>query len=335
MISHRERIQVCLAGEVPDRTPVALWRHFPVDDQSPADLAAAQLAFQRMHDFDLLKVTPASSFCLRDWGAQDEWRGEAEGTREYTRRVIDTPGDWERLPILDAAAPHLAGQLACLRQIRAGLGPDTPLLQTVFNPLAQAKNLAGSERLLVHLRRYPEAVMKGLETITISTCRFVEAALQTGIDGIFFAVQHAQAALLGTDEFARFSRDFDLQILETAGELWCNILHLHGADIYFDVVTDYPVHAFNWHDRETSPSLAEAQRKYKGVVCGGLSRETLVYKTPDEVRKEAQDAVRQTGGRRLILSTGCVVPIIAPYGNIQAARQAVNRKSEPGDRKSL
>jgi uroporphyrinogen decarboxylase len=334
MTSHRERIQACLAGEVPDRTPVALWRHFPVDDQSPSALAAAQLAFQRTHDFDLLKVTPASSFCLRDWGAQDEWRGDPEGTRHYTQHVIQVPQDWERLPVLDPSAPHLAGQLACLRQIRAGLGPDTPLLQTVFNPLAQAKNLAGNETLLAHLRKYPEAVLKGLEVIMASTCRFVEASLKTGIDGIFYAVQHAQAALLSTEELAKFSRDFDLQVLETAGELWCNMLHLHGTDIYFDWLMDYPVHVINWHDRETPPSLAEAQKKYHGVVCGGLSRETLVFKTEEEVRKEVEDAIQQTGGQRLILSTGCVVPIIAPYGNIQAAREAVNRKSEISNRKS-
>src|ERR1700690_3669392 len=122
MTTHRERIQACLAGEMPDQTPVALWRHFPVDDQSPETLVAAQIAFQRAYDFDLVKVTPASSFCLRDWGAEDEWRGDPEGTRQYTKHVIFQPQDWERLPVLDPTAPHLAGQLACLRQIRAGIG---------------------------------------------------------------------------------------------------------------------------------------------------------------------------------------------------------------------
>ena len=195
MTTHRERIQACLAGDIPDQTPVALWRHFPVDDQSPETLAAAQIAFQGSYDFDLVKVTPASSFCLRDWGAEDEWRGNPEGTRQYTKRVISQPQDWERLPVLDPTAPHLAGQLACLRQIRAGIGPNAPMLQTIFNPLAQAKNLAGQNTLLVHLRKHPDAVMKGLQTIAISTRRFVEAALETGIDGIFYAVQHAQAAL--------------------------------------------------------------------------------------------------------------------------------------------
>ena len=62
MTTHRERLQACLAGETPDRVPVALWRHFPVDDQSPETLAAATLHWQSVYDFDFVKVTPASSF---------------------------------------------------------------------------------------------------------------------------------------------------------------------------------------------------------------------------------------------------------------------------------
>ena len=38
--------------------------------------------------------------------------------------------------------------------------------------------------------------------------------------------------------------------------------------------------------------------------------------------QESEDAIAQTGGERLILGTGCVLPIIAPYGNIVAARES-------------
>ena len=81
MITHRARLEACLAGETLDRPPVALWRHFPVDDQTPQGLAASTLAFQRLFDFDLVKVTPSSSYCLQDWGSRDDWRGNPEGTR--------------------------------------------------------------------------------------------------------------------------------------------------------------------------------------------------------------------------------------------------------------
>src|SRR5215510_15414304 len=125
MTTHKERLQACLHGELIDRPPVALWRHFPVDDQAPATLANAALNFQQNYDFDLVKVTPASSFCVRDWGVEDEWRGDTEGTRQYTKRVIHDPSDWERLPVLNLSAEHLAAQLECLRLIRKELDSNT------------------------------------------------------------------------------------------------------------------------------------------------------------------------------------------------------------------
>jgi uroporphyrinogen decarboxylase len=333
-LTARERLQACIKNDpVLDRPPVALWRHFPVDDQSPESLAAATLDFQHHYDFDLVKVTPASSFAIKDWGAEDAWEGSTEGTRRYTHHPIQTPGDWERLPVLDPRkAPHLSGQITCLPQIRAGLGPGIPLLQTVFSPLAQAKNLAGGETLIIHMRQYPEAVLKGLRIIAETTRRFVEASMETGIDGIFYAVQHAQAGLMTLAEYKTFGLPFDLTTSEPADGLWCNLLHLHGLHIYFDLVPAFsprfPI--VNWHDRETYPSLAEARTsevfktsEVSPVFCGGVSQHTIVYANASAVREEAADAIRQTGGRRLLLGTGCVVPIIAPHGNILATRQSV------------
>ena len=323
MNTHKERIQACLENEILDRPPVALWRHFPVDDQEPKSLAEATLHFQQEYDFDLVKVTPASSFCVKDWGVEDHWMGDTEGTRRYTKRIIDDPRDWESLPSLDPTARHLAGQLDCLRFIRAGLDPETPLLQTIFSPLAQAKNLAGNGTLIAHLRLYPEAVMKGLRTIAETTRRFVESCLDTGVDGIFYAIQHAQASLLTLEEYRTFGLPHDQEALDSAEVLWCNLLHLHGRDIYFSLLDSLKFQIVNWHDRETSPSLTEAQGLFSGVVCGGMRQDTLVYETQAEVRKEAMDAIQRTGGKRFILGTGCVVPVIASHGNILAARKSV------------
>ncbi len=322
--SHRERMQACLADDTAlDRPPVALWRHFPVDDQDPATLAAATLAFQRRYDFDLVKVTPASSYSIKDWGAEDVWEGHTEGTRRYTRHVIGKPQDWEHLPVLSPSSPYLARQLDCLRMIRTELPSETPLLQTIFSPLAQAKNLAGGESLIVHLRTHPDAVLKGLKTIAESTRHFVEACMEVGLDGVFYAVQHAQAGLLVQKEYEKFGLPFDMRILEPAVELWCNLLHIHGDNIYFNLARKYPCQIVNWHDRETSPSLVEGLRNYRGAVCGGISQNTIVLGDRSEVRKEAADAISQTGGRRFILGTGCVVPVIAPHGNLVTARQIV------------
>jgi len=323
MSTHKERIQACLNNETLDRPPVALWRHFPVDDQDPRSLADATLHFQQMYDFDIVKVTPASSFCLKDWGIEDQWMGDTEGTRHYSQRIIHSPHDWETLPALNPTAPHLAAQLECLRFLRAELEPETPLLQTIFSPLAQAKNLAGNDTLLAHLRLYPEAVMKGLATIAETIRRFVEACMDERIDGVFYAIQHAQASLLTFDEYKLFGLPGDEKVLEPAQELWCNLLHLHGHNIYFSVLDSLKFPIVNWHDRETFPTLTEARELFGSVLCGGMRQDSLVYEDQAQVRQEAADALQQTNGRRFILGTGCVVPVIASHGNLLAARNSV------------
>ncbi len=326
-ITHRQRIEKCLLGDLPDKTPIALWRHFPVDDQTPDRLARAVLEFQSINNFDLVKVTPSSSYCLKDWGVKDEWRGNPEGTRQYLSRVIQSPEDWLNLPVLNPFKGALGDQLNCLKIINNELGSGVPVLQTIFSPLAQAKNLVGGEILLVHLRQYPEAVLAGLKTVAETTSRFIEAAIKTGIAGIFYAVQHANYQLLSETEYIQFGRKFDLDVLELVRENWLNMLHLHGTNVMFKLFTAYPVQVMNWHDRETFPTLADGKKLFPGVVCGGLQRErTMELGNPDQVHSEASDAIRATEGKRFILGTGCVLQTTTPRANILAAIRTARRE---------
>jgi uroporphyrinogen decarboxylase len=323
-MTKRERLEAAIHGEPTDRPPVALWRHFPGDDQEAAELAASTVAFQRQYDFDFVKVTPASSFCVLDWGVEDTWLGNEEGTREYTHHPIHAPEQWYTLRRLEPGEGALGSQLRCLTSIREQLGDEVPFIQTVFNPLSQAKNLVGKQNLLGHLRQDPEAVRAGLEVITDTTARFIMAAREQGIAGIFYAVQHASYDQMSESEYGDFGIPFDRRLLEAASGLWLNVLHLHGNRVMFDLLADYDVQVVNWHDRETPPTLHEGQGKVKGAVLGGLRQwDTMLRGSPEDVHREAEDAIQQTGGQGFILGTGCVTPITAPWANLRAARDAV------------
>lgn len=325
-MTKRERLLAAFRGEEMDRVPVALWRHWPGDDQRAEDLARAHLDFQRQYDFDFLKVTPASSFCVEDWGVDAQWFGNVEGTREYVRRVVREPGDWARLPVLDPRQGALGRQVRCLEILREALGDEVPFLQTVFSPLAVAGYLAGDEVLLSHLRQHPEALRAGLEVITETLVRFVQEVERTGASGIFLALRHANHHLLCVEEYTHLGRAYDLRVLQAAQGMWCNVLHLHGSHVMFDLVADYPVGAINWHDRETPPTLAQALARTDRALIGGLRQvETVLRGTPEDVRREAADAIAQTGGRRFILGTGCVAFVASPTSNLYAAREAVER----------
>lgn len=323
--SKRKRLEAVIAGEKPDRLPVALWRHWPGDDQDADALAAASVKWQRDYDWDFLKVGPASSYSVIDWGGSDRWVGDIEGNRETVSYAVQTPDDWLKLTPLDPARGMLGRQVEALQRVGTAVAPTTPFIATVFSVLSQAKHLTGKERLLSHLRSHPDNLRHGLEAITESTLRFLEAARDAGIAGIYYAVQHARYPVLSSVEFDTWARPYDLRILEAASDLWLNVLHVHGSDIMLDAVADYPAHIVNWHDRETGVTLAEGLAQVGGAASGGVDHWTIHRESPEQALAEAADAVAQTGGRRLVLGTGCVLMVTTPTRNIRALREFVER----------
>jgi len=322
MMTKPERVRAAIRGEAVDRVPVALWRHFPGDDQRPADLARATSAFQTRYDFDFVKVSPSNGFIGEDWGAVTIYRGNPEGTREYVERPVKRPADWHKLKPLDVRRGVLGQQLECLRLLEHEWGTTVPFIQTVFNPLMVARYLRG-EAWVVDLREYPDDFRAGLEIITETMARLAHASVAAGAAGIFFATQAATYRLLSEAEYREFGVPYDLRVLAAAERGWFNLLHIHGDDIMFDLLHEYPVQAVNWHDRSTAPSLKEARGKFKGALVGGVKQwETLLQGNPAQVEAEVQEAIAQTGGRGLIVAAGCVIPITTPEANIQAVVKA-------------
>ena len=67
-------------------------------------------------------------------------------------------------------------------------------------------------------------------------------------------------------------------------------------------------------------------KRFGGAVSGGLEHwQDVLRGDSDQIRARAIDAVEQTGGHRLILSSGCVAPCNTPFSNLRAVRQAVER----------
>jgi uroporphyrinogen decarboxylase len=324
-MNKRERLEKTIAGEPVDRAPVALWRHWPGDDQRAADLARSVVAFQRAYDWDFVKITPASSYSVVDYGVTDEWQGNIEGTRAYTRRPVSRSLDWTELRPLDPMRGALARELDSARLVCEGLGDGVPVLQTVFSPLSQAKHLAGNDLLLRHMRTQPDRLRTALNVLTETTLRFIEALRRVPVAGIFYAVQHADYGIMSEDEYLAFGAPYDRKILEALPQRWWfNLMHLHGDAPMFRLTCDFPVQSINWHDREAEPNLLHGKSLFNGAVCGGLSRWEHVHQsTPAVVRDAAREALEQTNSRRFILSTNCVIMVTTPLSNIRAVREAV------------
>jgi uroporphyrinogen decarboxylase len=262
------------------------------------------------------------------WGAKLAPKNNEEGTREYLHRVINSEKDWLSLPKIDVTQGVLGRELKALHLIRQGIQTDTPLVQTIFSPLGTARNLAG-DRYLQDMRAQPNLFHKALEIITEVTIEFARQNIETGADGVFFAVQLASYDMMTEPEYREFGLRYDRRVLDACkSETQFTILHMHGFNIMFDLLRDYPVQILNWHDRRTAPSLSEAQRGFNGVTAGGIDEFNVLQKgTPEQVRTQIKEAFEQTKGLRLMIAPGCVALINTPDENIRAAIRAVREFS--------
>jgi uroporphyrinogen decarboxylase len=323
-MTHWERVRAALKGEETDRVPIALWRHWPPDDETPEGLAAVSLRWQQAYDFDLVKLTPTGTYGIEDWGGRTTYTSADHGMRSVVKHGVTSADKWPCLERLDVTQNYLGNQIAAVRMVADELQSSAPILQTVFSPLTTARKLAG-DRVFTHLRLHPEALKAGLQIIAETHARFALESLRAGAHGIFFATQCDSYQVLSEAEYREFGEVYDRMILDAVRpESEIILIHAHGYDIMFDLLAGYPADAINWHDRSTPPTLKEAQERFHGMVVGGIDEwHTLLDGPIEAIRAEIRDAISQTGGRRFMVGPGCVVPINTSPLHLRAARQAV------------
>jgi uroporphyrinogen decarboxylase len=322
-----ERVEAALAGQAVDRPPVSLWQHFPNRDQSAQALADVTLEWQERCKSDFIKLMPPGDYPTIDWGARSEYRGAIGGTRETLRFPVSTADDWRRIMSVPVDRGMNREVIEAARLVNERLDGAVPVLQTVFSPLTVAMKLSNG-RVLDHLHEHPDAVHIGLATIATVTRNLLAATLERGATGIFFATQCATTDLMTPEQYEEFGARYDWQVLSAAGASRFTMLHIHGENIMFAQLMTYPVHAINWHDRRTDPTLAKGERLSGKCAIGGIHEKEIATMTADEVAAQAKDAVTATGGRHMMVGPGCVIPINTPAENIAAVFSAVRGEGD-------
>ncbi len=321
VITHRERVTAALAGRPTDRTPVSLWRHFGGIDMSTDGLTQAMVEFQETYDFDFVKFMPAGTYPIIDWGAETTWEPHARGTRTVHRLPVNRFTDWDVITPLDIEEGVFGMVNDALRQTVKAIGPETPVLQTIFSPLTIANKLGGPATLAT-MRQEPNRFERVMELLTDLTERLIAAALDRGAE-IFYATQTCTAEIVDLDEAQRWETPYAMRVLGPVRDRGLVILHAHGDFLWLDEVASWPIDGINWHDRRGGPSLADGRRKTSLGLVGGLNGYGNLRNGPvEQVCNDAHDAIAQVGNG-LIVAPGCVIPMDAPPHLIRAARQAV------------
>jgi uroporphyrinogen decarboxylase len=324
-----ERVDAALKGAAVDRVPISFWGHSYLKEWSAEELAEAMLANYRTYDWDYMKVNPRASYHVEDWGAKLERSDDPNHGPRFVDWPVREPGDWRRLRPLEPDRGVLGEQLAALRQIRDGLAGEAYFMQTVFSPLSVAKYLVGNQPgpVLTSIQDNPDALRAALDVIAETFANYVQATLEAGASGIFFATTGwASSDMLSEEQYRRFGREYDERVMDAfAGKAPLNVLHNCGEHIYFDLLADYPVAAISWAATlPGNPSLGEGKERTAHAVMGGVSEKTtLPDGTPEQVDAELRAAIKETEGRRVLVAPGCSIPPRTPAANLEAAAAAV------------
>ena len=322
-----ERVEAALRGDEVDHPPVSLWKHFPNADQSAEALTKSTLDWQAKLDLDFIKLMPPGDYATIDWGARSEYQGAPGGTRETVLFPIQSPDDWRKITPVRADAGFNAEVVRACTLVREALGPNIPILQTIFSPLTIANKLSNG-LVLEHLRTHPEAVHAALGVIRDVTVEVTRASLAAGADGVFFASQCATSDMVTEEEYQTFGVPYDLPVIEAIqdGGSRFTLVHIHGANTYFDILASYEAHALNWHDRSVGPPIAEVKRAWPDrAVVAGIDEKGIGRMTAEEAGRQATAAREEAGDRHLLIGPGCVIPVATPDENLAAVIQSARR----------
>lgn len=308
-MTRTERVMAAVNGGDLDRVPVCFWHHFQPEGSGRAMAEATLRFFDEEFDLDIAKVMPDLPY-------------------PFPHKSISTVNDWRLFEPIDAVRSRYFRERAeAVALLRDSLGFDTPVIMTVFSPLAEAMYAAkDKEQFLAHAQEHPTVIHETLATIAENLATHIRDIIDAGADGVFFSIQGCSREIMSDQQYREFGRPYDLMALRGGSSGWLNVLHIHGSrDLLFDQVLDYPVQVLSWSDRIAGPSLREARVMTSKCLMGGWNEFGALSQGPEEqILAEAKDALAQTGGRKFILANGCSVPDETDHRWLETARTIVN-----------
>lgn len=325
-MNKRERVLAAIAGQPVDRVPVSFWLHNFASEHSAKALADETVRLYQAFDWDFLKPQSRATCFAEMWGMQIAPSLQRAVPFAVKTLPCKRPEDFGNLKPADASSGALGEQIEALLDIRKRVGPEPPIVSTIFAPMMTATFMlpGGRDAVINLMNQQPQVLEAGLAAIGKTLADYARNCVQAGLDGVFYATTVATKPLMTVAQCQRFQRAYDLPILQAAAGAPFNIMHVCQDDTLFDQFVDYPVSVFSWATTQGNPSLAEARAKTGKAVLGGLPAKPEIGRMqPDELVAIAHRSLAETGGRHHLLGPGCSINPDTPDALMTAVGRAV------------
>jgi uroporphyrinogen decarboxylase len=349
----RQRIQVALRGEAPDRVPCALnFYHVDVERMAPPGALGEDSV-----DVDFVRLVPAAE----DEALFERARPYPPDTRLGTFEQVATYARWsyrpqsaplhseqaprnplaharslkdlQRFAFPGSAAPYpLAGLVAQVDALHArgwAAGGNLPHLGGEL--FETAWRLRGLENFLLDLVERPAWAHWLLDRLTEMACRNVRTLVEADVDLLFLDddVGMPGTMIIGPETWRTFFKGRLTTIIEAARAVRPELPVLFHSDGCFDLILDDLVEIGINGINPLQPEHMDARhirQRYgpKLVLWGAVGHQTtLSQATPDAIRQEVRQRIEMLGRAGLVLCPAYDVtePDI-PWANIAAFLEA-------------
>lgn len=303
------RLRNAVEGKDIDKIPFSFWTHLPEYDRDPKAIAEETYKLYRDYDLDFIKLMNNGMYTAEAFGATiDNSDVPNGGTTKLSDSPINEAEDLEKLTLETFEESIYDRELEHLKNVLDLVDGEAPVLITVFSPFTTIDKLAlGKSNEFIEAGK-GDLLIPALELITDLTIKFSKAAIALGASGIYFASQMSSYDRTSKESYETYGVPYDLQILESVKEGgWLNTIHVHGENTMFDVMKDYPVPVFNWHNWDTEPSVEVGQEKTNKAIMGGIAPAQITLGNIEELTKQVSEDIKRLNGKSLILSSNCSV----------------------------
>lgn len=281
----RELIESVIAGEPVTRIPCMFWQA-PSMYTCPEEQAEKTAEFYERHDSDIIKINNIPPIPVSSTG-----RHVPDGKTDLSMESVNHGPLHQQLQVLKSFIPMKKD--------------SAPVLFTVLSPLSSAA--AMYPHLLTDASVSPSQKEELLTDISERTCSLVRTAVEAGADGIFFITTLASYDALSPSLYRKYGFPYDIAVLSSSPG-WCNILHAEGKEIMFPLLRKYPVQFITRNAPDSLQGLKEMAALSQKSIIGGLSLDSLSQDRRDYLEHEVYMALKETQGKRLIISPGTALP---------------------------
>ncbi len=332
MSSPKRRVLTTLLGGKVDRVPVtsiagcggtvcvdmqkATGIYFPEALKDSKKMARLAVASYELTGLECVRVPFDFVEEAEALGCEIKWWPEPKDLPAVMGHPYTKPEDL-KMPDNLLEAGRIPVVLDAIRILREEVGDFLPISSLALGPFSLAGELAGIENFMLWILRKPDYVKGFVDFAKDIVIEYAKAQYRAGSDIVQVADPTASLELISPTMFRDFAKPALVEVANSLGGI--KVLHICGRTD--KIIADMAEIGFEGISIEQEDLAALKPLVADTKILGNVSsKKTLPFGSPDDVKAEAQRALK--AGADLV-EPSCGIPTIAPIANVKALVEAV------------